>query len=65
MEIGNAGNQDANVMNGSGNAGNQGVTEGNRVGNAWNRIEIEKMKWKFIKSSFLFFAEIEKKNNCH
>lgn len=44
MEIGNAGNQDANVMNGSGNAGNQGVTEGNRVGNAWNRIEIEKMK---------------------
>ena len=44
MEIGNAGNQDENVMNGSGNAGNQGVTEGNRVGNAWNRIEIEKMK---------------------
>ena len=35
-----------------------GENAGNLGGNAGNRIEVEKTKWKFIKSNF--FAEFEK-----
>ena len=51
---GNAGNLGENAGNRGGNAVNMG-------GNAGNRIKIEKVKWKFIKSNFYFFAKIEKK----
>ena len=53
-------NQGGNEGNMGGNAENQGGNAGNMGRNAGNRIEIEKPKWKFIKSSFLF-TEIEKR----
>ena len=66
---GNAGNEVGmrrimvgNTRNQSGNAGNLGGNVRNQNANVGNRVEIEKTKWKFIKSNFLF-AEIGKKRN--
>ena len=52
-----------NARNRGGNAGNLGENVENQVGNVGNIIEIEKTKWKFLKSNSLFFAEIKKKVN--
>ena len=52
---GDAGNQ-------AGNAGNLGGNAANWSRNAGKRAEIEKEKWKFIKSNFVFYVEIKRKN---
>ena len=48
---GNQGGKDVNVENQGGNDGNQGGNARNRGGNAENIIEIERTKWKLIKSN--------------
>ena len=49
--VGNQGGKDVNVENQGGNDGNQGGNARNRGGNAENIIEIERTKWKLIKSN--------------